>query len=257
LRNNGPHSRAKDDVVKTPSLPFAAVLLSALVLVAVRSGIAQVTTSPDDVVTQGQGGTQNAVGVRRLGIGRAATPEEIAGWDIDIRPDGQGLPPGRGSVKDGEALFTQRCAGCHGDFGEGVGRWPVLAGGAATLTDDRPVKTIGAFWPYASTLLDYVRRAQPFGNAQSLNNDELYAVVAYLLFLNDIVDQNFVLTRDTYHNIKMPNEAGFHDDDREAAERAFWNPNPCMTDCKTDVQVTARAQSIDATPTDGSQRRGE
>ncbi len=103
-----------------------------------------------------------------LGIGREAKPEEIAGWDIDIRPDGQGLPPGKGTVKQGEALYMQQCAACHGEFGESAGRWPILAGGAGTLASHDPVKSIGSYWPYASTVIDYIRRAMPFGNAQSL-----------------------------------------------------------------------------------------
>jgi cytochrome c len=209
-----------------------------------------------DSLTPGAQREQNAATARRLGIGREAKPEEIAGWNIDIRPDGAGLPPGNGAVKAGEALFTQRCAGCHGEFGEGVGRWPVLAGAAGMLTGDRPVKTIGSYWPYASTIVDYVRRAQPFGNAQSLSNDELYAIVAYVLFLNDIVDQDFVLTKDTFHKIRMPNAGGFYDDDRETVERAFWNPTPCMTNCKPNVTITGRARALDATPTDRAPRRG-
>ncbi|MGB0903558.1 MAG: c-type cytochrome, partial [Mangrovicoccus sp.] len=123
-----------------------------------------------------------------FGLGRAALPEEIASWDIDVRPDGQGLPEGKGDVWTGEEIFADNCAMCHGDFGEAVGRWPVLAGGQGTLTDDRPVKTIGSYWPYLSTVFDYVNRAMPFGNAQSLSPDEVYAITAYLLYLNDIVD---------------------------------------------------------------------
>ena len=115
---------------------------------------------------------------KRLGIGREATPEEIAGWDIDIRPDGQGLPPGKGTVKQGEAIYMEQCAACHGEFGESAGRWPILTGGAGTLASHDPVKSIGSYWPYASTVMDYIRRAMPFGNAQSLTNDELYAVTA-------------------------------------------------------------------------------
>jgi S-disulfanyl-L-cysteine oxidoreductase SoxD len=192
---------------------------------------------------------QNVAASRRLGIGREAKPEEIAGWDIDIRPDGQGLSVGKGTVKDGETLYSQRCAGCHGDFGEGLGRWPALAGGAGILTGERPLKTIGSFWPYASSVIDYVRRAQPFGNAQSLSNVELYAVVAYVLFLNDIVDEKFVLTNETIRTIRMPNESAFYDDDREQSEQAFWNRKPCMTNCKTNVKITGHARALDATPT--------
>jgi cytochrome c len=151
-------------------------------------------------------------------IGHAATPAEIAGWDIDVRPDGQGLPPGKGSVKDGEAVYVGKCAACHGEFGESAGRWPQVAGGTGSLKSDDPVKTVGSYFAHLSTVIDYVRRAMPFGDAQSLTSDELYAVVAYMLFLNDIVDEKFVLSRDTYRSVKMPNAGGFYDDDRETAE---------------------------------------
>ena len=130
---------------------------------------------------------------RKLGIGRPATPAEIAGWDIDVRPDGQGLPPGKGSVKDGEQVYITKCAACHGEFGESAGRWPQVAGGAGSLKSDDPVKTVGSYFAHLSTVIDYVRRAMPFGDAQSLTDDELYSVVAYMLFLNDIVDETFVL----------------------------------------------------------------
>jgi cytochrome c len=189
-------------------------------------------------------------------IGHAATPAEIAGWDIDVRPDGQGLPPGKGSVKDGEAVYVGKCAACHGEFGESAGRWPQVAGGAGSLKSDDPVKTVGSYFAHLSTVIDYVRRAMPFGDAQSLTNDELYAVVAYMLFLNDIVDEKFVLSRDTYRSVKMPNAGGFYDDDRETTEKAFWNPKPCMTDCKADVKITGRARVIDVTPDDKAARRG-
>lgn len=229
-------------------LPAALILLAFVALFPVGPSVAQIVAAPNASAPEAQH-AQNSAASKRLGIGRVAKPEEIAGWDIDVRPDGQGLPPGKGSVKDGEAIYTQQCAGCHGDFGEGVGRWPALAGGAGMLTGERPVKTIGSFWPYASTVMDYVRRAQPFGNAQSLSGEELYAVVAYLLFLNDIVDENFVLTKQTFRTIRLPNENDFYDDDRETAERAFWNRNPCMTNCKAKVTITGRARTLDATPT--------
>jgi cytochrome c len=223
-------------------LPVAAHFSAGLELDTAPIAAAQKSLAPEP-----QNSRQLSVS-KRLEIGRAAKAEEIAGWDIDIRPDGEGLPAGKGTVKDGEAIFEQRCAGCHGEFAEGVGRWPVLAGGAGTLTNARPLKTIGSYWPYASTIIDYIRRAQPFGNAQSLSTDEVYAVAAYLLFLNDIVDQNFVLTQETFRQIRMPNEQGFHDDDRETSERAFWNPNPCMTNCKADVTIVGRTRGLDVTP---------
>jgi cytochrome c len=97
-------------------------------------------------------------------------------------------------------------------------------------------------------VFDYVRHAMPFGDSQSMSNDELYAVVAYLLFLNDIVDGTFVLSRETFAQVTMPNQGGFYDDDRETSEKAFWNPSPCMTDCKPSATITGRARLIDVTP---------
>jgi mono/diheme cytochrome c family protein len=194
---------------------------------------------------------------RKLDIGRVATPAEIAGWDIDVRPDGQGLPSGSGSVKAGEAVYMGKCAACHGEFGEGAGRWPQVAGGAGSLNSHDPAKTVGSYFAHLSTVFDYVRHAMPFGDAQSLSNDELYAVVAYMLFLNDIVDDKFVLSRETFGAVKMPNADGFYDDDREAAEKAFWNPQPCMTDCKPEVTITGRARVIDVTPDDKARPRAD
>ena len=191
---------------------------------------------------------------RKFGVGQAAKPQEIAGWDIDVRPDGQGLPPGKGSVKDGEAVYMGKCAACHGEFGESAGRWPQVAGGAGSLRSDDPVKTVGSYFAHLSTVIDYVRRAMPFGDAQSLTNDELYAVVAYTLFLTDIVDENFVLSKETFGSVRMPNAGGFYDDDREASEKAFWNA-PCMSDCKPDVKITGRARVIDVTPDDKGSRK--
>jgi S-disulfanyl-L-cysteine oxidoreductase SoxD len=193
-------------------------------------------------------------GERKLGIGRAATPAEVAGWDIDVRPDGQGLPPGKGSVKDGEQVYMARCAACHGEFGESAGRWPQVAGGNGSLSSDDPIRTVGSYFPYLSSVFDYVRHAMPFGDSQSLSNDELHAVVAYMLFLNDIVDDKFVLSRETFGQVKMPNQGGFYDDDRETAEKAFWNAAPCMKDCKPPATTTGRARVIDVTPND--KRRG-
>jgi S-disulfanyl-L-cysteine oxidoreductase SoxD len=187
---------------------------------------------------------------RKLDIGRTATPAEIAGWDIDVRPDGQGLPPGSGSVKAGEAVYVAKCAACHGEFGESAGRWPQVAGGQGSLKSDDPVKTVGSYFAHLSTVIDYVRHAMPFGDAQSLTNDELYAVVAYMLFLNDIVDEKFVLSRESFGSVKMPNAGGFYDDDRETTEKAFWNASPCMTNCKPDAKVIGRARVIDVTPDD-------
>src|SRR3972149_4216219 len=115
---------------------------------------------------------------RHYGIGKIATPEQIAGWDIDIRPDGQGAPPGQGSVKAGEKVYMDRCAACHGEFGESAGRRPQLAPAKGTLAPHDPVKTVGSYYAFMSAVFDYDHRAMPFGDAQWLSNDELYAVTA-------------------------------------------------------------------------------
>lgn len=189
-----------------------------------------------------------ADGKKKTGLGRPALPEEVAAWNIDVRPDGLGLPVGKGSVKEGEAIFLEQCAACHGEFGEGAGRWPVLAGGQGSLKSEGPEKTIGSFWPFASTTFDYIRRAMPFGNAQSLTPDQVYALTAFLLNLNEVVKDDFVLSNENFKTIKLPNEANFYDDDREVAEKSFWKKNVCMKDCKKDVRVTAHARVIDVTP---------
>jgi cytochrome c len=187
---------------------------------------------------------------KHLGIGREAKPDEIAGWDIDIRPDGVGLPDGKGTVKQGEAIYMQQCAACHGEFGESAGRWPIISSGAGTLASHDPVKSIGSYWPYASTVMDYIRRAMPFGNAQSLSNDELYAVTAYVFYLNDMIkDEHFELNASSFKTIKLPNEPNFRDDDRETAEKALWRKTPCMTNCLPgQARITGRARVIDVTP---------
>ncbi len=183
-------------------------------------------------------------------LGRAALVEEVKAWDIDIRPDGQGLPTGRGTVAQGEPIYTENCAVCHGDFGEGTGRWPILAGGQNTLTDERPEKTIGSYWPYLSTVYDYIRRAMPFGDARSLSDDDVYAVTAYLLFLNDIVtDEEFELSNENFNNTRLPNEANFFADNRKEEPQNTARSEPCMTDCKPGkAEVTMRARVLDVTP---------
>ncbi|HET9018371.1 MAG TPA: cytochrome c [Acetobacteraceae bacterium] len=144
----------------------------------------------------------------RYGIGRPATEAEIAGWDIDVSPDGTGLPAGRGSVRDGEGIYAERCAACHGAHGEGK---PMdrLAGGVGTIFSARPKKTVGSFWPYATTLFDYVRRAMPLNAPQSLTPDQVYAVSAYILFLNGLVRPDAVLDAASLPKIAMPNRGNF------------------------------------------------
>jgi cytochrome c len=193
--------------------------------------------------------TSSAVaGDKGFGLGREALLEEIKAWDIDVRPDGQGLPPGKGTVDQGEQVFVERCAVCHGDFGEGAGRWPPLAGGAGSLKSEAPEKTIGSYWPFPSTAFDYIHRTMPFGDAQSLTPDETYAIVAFLLNMSDIVPSDFELSDKNFTSIHLPNEKSFYPDDRTEAEKQFWNREPCMKDCKTEVKITGRARVLDVTP---------
>ena len=193
----------------------------------------------------------------KLNLGREATPAEVAAWDIDIRPDGGGLPEGSGTVARGEELYIEQCAYCHGDFGEGIDRWPVLSGGIGTLDTEDPVKTVGSYWPYLSTVWDYVNRAMPFVEARSLSPDDVYALTAYILYLNDIVDdEEFELTKDNFAEIRMPNEENFFLDDREKLEMPTLGGEPCMENCKESVEITKRAAIIDVTPEDGDNPSG-
>ncbi len=146
-------------------------------------------------------------------LGRQATEAEIRAWDIDVSPNGDGLPPGRGSVKQGAAVFAKKCAACHGPTGV-EGPNDRLVGGQGTLATSRPIKTIGSYWPYATTLFDYIRRAMPFSAPQSLTSDEVYAVVAWLLYRNGIVDEHAVFDARTLPAVQMPNRHGFVPDPR-------------------------------------------
>ena len=189
------------------------------------------------------------------GIGRTPTPEEIKSWDIDVRPDGMGAPEGHGTAGEGERVYLVKCASCHGEFGEGGGRYPVLIGGHGTLKSMRPEKTIGSYWPYASTVFDYIKRAMPFGDAQSLTDDETYALTAYLLFMNDVIKEDFAVTQDNIGKIEMPNEANFFMDPRPDAQPE--GGKACMKDCKTEIKVVGRATALDVTPETGSGGMGE
>ena len=142
-------------------------------------------------------------------LGRPAEPEEIEVWDISIGPDGAGLPPGNGTPQQGETVYTAKCLACHGEKGAGKPN-DQLVGGLGTLTGDQtPVKTVGSFWPYATTLFDYVRRAMPFNAPRSLSDDEVYAVCAYILRINAIIDETAVMNAQTLAKVQMPNRDGF------------------------------------------------
>jgi cytochrome c len=193
----------------------------------------------------------------KFNLGRDATKAEVSAWDIDVRPDGQGLPEGKGTVAEGEAIYAEKCASCHGDFGEGIDRWPVLAGGHDTLKSERPVKTIGSYWPYLSTVFDYVNRAMPFGEARSLEPNEVYAITAYLLNLNDVVDSEFELSKENFVSTRLPNEANFIDDTRPDTPIIAKGKEPCMSDCKQgEVKITSTARVLDVTPEEAAKQSG-
>lgn len=223
-------------------------------MVAIEPAMAQeapaAEAAPVEVVvaSAGAGAASLAGG---YGLGRVAHAEEVAAWDTDIRPDGLGLPVGSGDVLTGEELFVEKCSMCHGEFGEAVGRWPVLAGGFGTLDRKDPVKTIGSYWPYLSTVYDYVQRAMPFGEAASLSNDETYAIVAYLMYVNDLVDEEFVLSNENFTEVRLRNEDNFFMDDRLETEFPLFTQEACMTDCKETVEITMHASMLDVTPDSG------
>jgi mono/diheme cytochrome c family protein len=159
------------------------------------------------------------------GIGRAATPAEIAGWNIDIDRYGNNLPPGSGNVSHGREVFDQQCAACHGAKGEG-GIGDQLVGGQGTLATQKPLRTVGSYWPYAPTLFDYIRRAMPQNAPQSLSNDDVYAVSAYILNINGLLSADATLDARRLGAIRMPNRKMFVDDPRPDVK----NP-ACMTGC--------------------------
>ena len=147
-------------------------------------------------------------------LGKPADPELVRAWDLSIPPDGSGLPPGRGSVSEGAAIYQVKCIMCHGPAGAGQ---PAdrLTGGIGTLASGQPIKTVASYWPYATTLFDYVRRAMPINSPRSLTPQEVYSLCAYILSVDGIVPKNAVLDAKTLPKIKMPNRNGFVN---------VWNP---------------------------------
>ncbi|HLK70218.1 MAG TPA: cytochrome c [Bryobacteraceae bacterium] len=149
----------------------------------------------------------------KYGVGRAPTPEELRNWDVSISPTGAGLPSGSGTAAAGREIYTNRCSKCHGANGEGRDSVP-LAGGKGTLKNPKPLRTVGSYWPYATTIWDYVNRAMPFNNPGLLSHDQVYSVTAYILFLNGIVAENDVMDARTLPKVRMPNRDGFVRDPR-------------------------------------------
>ena len=199
----------------------------------------------------------NTQKVGSIHYGRKPTKKEINAWNIDILPDGTGLPEGKGSVEEGSDLYDSKCAMCHGDMGTGGKGYPTLVGGEGSLKnqlvhpengDEPPIKTIGSYWPYASTLFWYIKSAMPFNHPTSLSNNQVYALTAYLLSLNDIaidgqdLDDDYVLDKKKFLKIKMPNVNGFYPNvdaknGPEIMKKFLSNPKNygtgtrCMHDC--------------------------
>ena len=153
-------------------------------------------------------GCARAAVVETPNLGQPATPAQIAGWDVSVGPDGAGLPPGSGTAAKGAVVYEQKCQACHGARGAGQPN-DRLVGGQETLASKTPVRTIGSYWPYATTVFDYVRRAMPYIQPQSLSNDEVYAVTAYLLHLNGIIGESDEMNARTLPAVKMPNRDNF------------------------------------------------
>lgn len=150
-----------------------------------------------------------------FGVGRVAPPETVAERDISVFPDGAGLPLGQGTAKQGRLIYEQQCSACHGLRGEGQGPYPPLAGGRGSLTTDSPLLTVGTYWPRATTVWDHIRRAMPYYTPGSLSADEVYALTAYVLYLDGVVEEDEVLNETTLPRVQMPNRDGFVPDPRE------------------------------------------
>lgn len=186
----------------------------------------------------------------RYKLGRAATAEEVAGWDIDVRPDGHGVKKGKGTVAQGQDLYDAQCASCHGTFGES-NRYMAIAGGvkkddlktgrASALKSPEGVRTVGTKLNYATTLWDYINRAMPWTNPQSLTPDQVYAITAYVLHLNEIVPADFELNDQNLTKVEMPNRHGMTTNHGMLSVKGKpdVHGSTCMKDCVKDVKVVS------------------
>jgi S-disulfanyl-L-cysteine oxidoreductase SoxD len=148
-------------------------------------------------------------------IGKPATDAQIAAINLTVFPDGTGLPQGKGTAAQGKDVFKDKCAVCHNDQAQGrQNQYPALVGGIGSLATSKPVKTVGSYWPYATTVFDYIRRAMPYDHPGSLQPDEVYSTVAFILNLNGIIGPNDEMNATTLPKVKMPNRDGFIPDAR-------------------------------------------
>jgi cytochrome c553 len=188
--------------------------LAALALTATAADFAKRTdvAGSEKIASHKSGGADVETG--HYGLGRPATSADFAKHEYLVGPKGTGLPIGRGTAREGRAIYLQSCAACHGSHGEGTNDYPPLVGGKDTLKSDKPLPTIGSYWPYATTVWDYVNRAMPYQNPGSLKPEEVYAVTAYLLAMNGVVSEYFELNERTLPQVRMPNFDGFVSDPR-------------------------------------------
>ena len=152
-------------------------------------------------------GTNQTSGFKNYGLGKTIDEVQIAAWNIDVAPSGAGLPPGKATARQGESIYKDKCASCHGNQGQGGVANRLVGGGA--LNTDKPIKTVGSYWPYATTVFDYTKRAMPHPLPQSLTNDEVYATTAYILYMNKIIGIDDEMNAKTLPLVKMPNWDGF------------------------------------------------
>jgi cytochrome c len=150
----------------------------------------------------------------KYGVGRAPTPEELRAWNISVAPDGKGLPEGRGTALQARDIYANHCVKCHGEKGQGKEDALPLAGGIGTLKSPKPLKTVGSYWPYATTIFDYISRAMPFDHPGTLTHDQVYALTAYVLYLNGLVRDIDIIDARSLPKIQMPNRNGFVPDPR-------------------------------------------
>lgn len=226
-------------------LPAAGLAFALVVGAAVPASAAETADEAAQLANSAPTVAARSDRVEHYGYGTVPSAQQIAGWSIAVLPDGRGLPPGSGTVDHGADVYAQQCAACHGTFGEGEGRFPKLVSDSK-LTGDQPTKTVGKYWPYATTLWDYINRAMPFPAPHSLSADDVYAITAYVLNLANIVPENFVADRESLPKVKMPNRHGF----------ILLDPRPdtadkeCMAHCRTpdEVKITSTAEGKDLTP---------
>lgn len=211
---------------------------------------AYASTQAPKKAAQAEAARATPTAASRFGFGRLATPAEIAAWDVDVRPDGHGLKRGRGTVDQGQVIYDQQCASCHGTFGEsnaflalagGVAPQDLKTGRASRLRDAEVQRTVGTKLNHATTLFDYIYRAMPWANPMSLSIDDTYAVTAYVLHLNDIVPADFELSEKNILSVKMPNRYGMTT--AHGMTSVHGKPDVqgtlCMKDCAKEVKVTS------------------